>query len=56
MLLCGINRYWKILDENCRIFTKQFGPESSTELFDQCRLFFIISLFQVKLQVYLIFN
>lgn len=49
MLLCGINRYWKILDENCRIFTKQFDSESSTELFDQCKLSFYYFMISSKI-------
>ena len=36
VMLCGINRYWKVLDENCRIFSKQFDAKCSTNMFDKC--------------------
>ncbi|XP_065214873.1 E3 ubiquitin-protein ligase BRE1B-like [Planococcus citri] len=35
VMLCGINRYWKVLDENCRIFSKQFDAKCSMNMFDK---------------------
>lgn len=34
--LCGINRYWSIFDENCRLFAKQFNvDDDDVALFDK---------------------
>lgn len=45
VMLCGINRYWKIFDENCRLFTKQFETESDIGLFDKSK--FSIQFFSI---------
>lgn len=54
VMLCGINRYWKIFDENCRLFAKQFETENDISLFDKSKSSVFTSTFDFFSSIILI--